>query len=77
MKEQCFGVKMEIFQKNIIELRKANKYTQKQVAEVLNITQPSYIRYENGKAEPSLENLVKLANLYDVSIDFLCGRSDI
>ena len=68
---------MEIFQKNIIELRKANKYTQKQVAEVLNITQPSYIRYENGKAEPSLENLVKLADLYDVSIDFLCGRSDI
>lgn len=68
---------MEIFQKNIIELRKANKYTQKQVAEFLNITQPSYIRYENGKAEPSLENLVKLADLYDVSIDFLCGRSDI
>ena len=68
---------MKIFQKNLIELRKMNKYTQQQVATVLNISQPSYIRYENGKAEPSLENLVKLADLYDVSIDFLCGRSDI
>ena len=68
---------MEIFQKNITELRIINKYTQRQVAEVLGISQPSYIRYENGKAEPSLENLVKLADLYDVSIDYLCGRSDI
>lgn len=68
---------MDIFKKNLIELRKMNKLTQRQVAEVLNISQPSYIRYEKGKAEPTLENLVKLADLYDVSIDFLCGRSDL
>ena len=67
---------MKIFQKNIIELRKINNLTQKQVATHLGISQPSYIRYENGKSEPSLANLVKLADLFDVSIDYLCGRKD-
>lgn len=50
--------------------------TQQQVAEYLHITQPSYIRYENGSAEPCLENLVKLADLFDVSLDFLLGRTE-
>lgn len=67
---------MEIFRKNLIELRKMNHLTQRQVAAHLGIAQPSYIRYENGKAEPSLDALVKLADLFDVSIDFLCGRKD-
>ena len=67
---------MEVFKKNLIELRKLHHLTQRQVAERLGIAQPSYIRYENGKAEPTLENLVKIADLYDVSIDFLCGRKE-
>ena len=67
---------MVVFKKNLIELRKLNQLTQRQVATALGITQPSYIRYENGTSEPSLENLVKLADLFDVSIDFLCGRKE-
>ena len=67
---------MEIFQERLIEQRKLNKATQRQIAEYLQITQPSYIRYENGTAEPSLENLVKLANYFDVSVDYLLGRKE-
>lgn len=67
---------MKIFQERLIELRKLNRMTQRQVAAYLNISQPSYIRYENGSSEPSLENLVRLAELFDVSVDFLLGRSD-
>ena len=67
---------MEIFQERLIEQRKLNKATQRQIAEYLQITQPSYIRYENGTAEPSLENLVKLANYFDVSGDYLLGRKE-
>ncbi|MBD5100804.1 MAG: helix-turn-helix transcriptional regulator [Clostridiales bacterium] len=66
---------MKIFQERLLEQRKLNKLTQQQVSEYLHITQPSYIRYENGSAEPSLENLVKLADLFDVSTDFLLGRT--
>ena len=68
---------MDIFRKNIYELRKLNRFTQREVAQRLGISQPSYIRYENGSAEPPLENLVKIADLYDVSVDFLLGRKEI
>lgn len=65
---------MKIFQERLIEQRKLNRLTQRQMAEYLQIAQPSYIRYENGSAEPSLENLVKLADYFDVSVDYLLGR---
>ncbi len=67
---------MKIFQDRLMEQRKLNRMTQKEVAECLKISQPSYIRYENGSAEPTLENLSKLADLFDVSVDYLLGRSD-
>ncbi len=68
---------MEIFQQRLKEERLVNGFTQRDMAERLNITQPSYIRYENGKAEPSLENLVKIAEIFDGSVDYLLGRADI
>ena len=68
---------MKIFQDRLIEQRKLNKYTQKQLADYLEIAQPSYIRYENGSSEPNLGNLVKLADLFDVSVDYLLGRKEI
>ena len=68
---------MKVFQENLIELRKRNNLTQKAMANSLGITQPSYIRYENGTAEPTQQTLVKIADLFDVSIDFLLGRKDI
>lgn len=67
---------MRIFQKTLLEQRKANNLTQQAVADYLGIKQPSYIRYENGQAEPTLANLVKLADLFNVSVDYLLGRKD-
>lgn len=65
---------MKVFCERLLEQRKLNRMTQKEVAGHLCIAQPSYIRYENGSAEPTLENLVKLADLFDVSVDYLLGR---
>ena len=67
---------MKIFQERLIEQRKLNKVTQRQLAEYLQIAQPSYIRYENGSAEPNLETLVKIADYFDVSVDYLLGRAE-
>lgn len=67
---------MVIFQKRLIEQRKLNKVTQREMANLLGMAQPSYIRYENGTAEPNLENIVKIADYFDVSVDYLLGRSD-
>ena len=68
---------MKIFQEKLLEQRNLYGYTQRQVAEYLGISQPSYIRYENGSSEPTLENLAKLAELYKVSVDYLLGRTEL
>ncbi|MBO4963297.1 MAG: helix-turn-helix transcriptional regulator [Clostridia bacterium] len=68
---------MKIFNERLIEQRKLNNLTQREIAKYLGISQPSYIRYERGDGEPNLNNLVKLADLFDVSVDYLLGRDDI
>ena len=65
---------MKIFQERLLEQRKLYNLTQRDIAKKLEISQPSYIRYEKGLAEPTLINLVKLADIFDVSVDYLLGR---
>ncbi len=67
---------MKKFQERLLEQRKLQHLTQCQVAKYLHIAQPSYIRYENGSAEPSIDTLIKLADLFDVTIDYLVGRTE-
>lgn len=50
--------------------------TQKQVAAALGITEQAYQRYEYGKTVPSALVLISLADYFDVSLDYLVGRSD-
>ena len=58
------------------ELRLENGMTQQQIASLLNIKQQSYTRYECGTGEPSLQTLIKLAEIFSVSTDYLLGISD-
>ena len=66
-----------IFSKRLKELRSMYGYTQTQVANMLNIKQQSYIRYEYGTGEPNLQTLVMLSEIYNVSIDYLLGKAEI
>lgn len=50
--------------------------TQAQVAAILNIQQTVYSRYERGFQTIPLEHLLKLADYYNVSLDFLTGRTN-
>ena len=68
---------MEIFKERLKSLRKQQNLTQTDVAKQLKIAQPSYVRYEKGTAEPSFENLVKLANLLNTTVDYLLGMDKI
>ncbi|HFT3168092.1 TPA: helix-turn-helix domain-containing protein [Streptococcus agalactiae] len=56
------------------ELRKEKKLTQTELASKLNISQKSYSNWESGKAEPTLDNIIKLANILDTTTDELLGR---
>ncbi len=67
---------MEILAKNLKELRLQCKFSQKEIAEKLGITYQSYQAYEMGKTLPNIIKLIQLADLYDVSIDYLVGRKD-
>lgn len=61
---------------NLIQLRKQNKKTQKDIARLLNKSQQSYGKYENGITEPDAESLKILADYYSISIDELLGNSN-
>lgn len=56
-------------------LRKEHGYTQEQLADILNLTRSSIANYENGINEPSISILVAIADLYNVSLDWLTGRT--
>lgn len=61
---------------NIRGLREDRDYRQRELAEVLNVSQNTYSQYENGVIELTAENLIKLADFYHVSTDYLLGRTD-
>lgn len=59
------------FSKNLKMERKSRKLTQKQVAELIGIKTQSYQAYENCTALPNVVNLLKLSQIFDMSIDEL------
>lgn len=58
------------------KVRTERNLTQKQTAEGIGVTEQAYQRYEYGKVIPSATVLIALADYFDVSLDYLCGRSD-
>lgn len=60
----------------LLFLRNEQGLTQEQAAEAQNINYRSYRRYESGEREPTASVLVQMADFYDVSLDYLVGRSD-
>ena len=59
------------FVENLKRLRQMNHLTQQQIADLININRGSYSNWEKGKREPSFNNLVKLAEFFNVSVDKL------
>ena len=56
--------------------RKAKKAPQKEIAALLGINDRALRNYEHGDREPNIDALIALADYFDVSIDYLVGRSD-
>ncbi len=60
----------------IKELREKHGLSQKKLAELLEMHTTQYQRYETGERAVPIDFLIQLANFYDVSLDYLVGRSD-
>ena len=56
------------------ELRKQNHYTLQNVADAVDVSNGTVANYENGKREPNIATLIKLADYFDVSVDYLIGH---
>lgn len=64
------------YHKRIKDLREDNDLKQSQIAELLNTSQSYYAQYENGKRPIPIDRLIKLADFYNVSLDYITGRTN-
>ena len=64
------------FQERLIEELKASKYTQKEIANALGITESNLTNWKKGENAPSLETFYRLCVLLEVSADYLLGIDD-
>lgn len=66
-----------MFSERLKSLRKEKGLEAQYVAEKLNVAKSTYSGYENNKSKPSFEILESIAMLFDVSVDYLLGRTDV
>lgn len=64
------------FSERLIQLRNEKKLSQEAAAKEFGVVVRAYQRYEYGQREPQLSTLIKMADFYGVTLDYLAGRSD-
>lgn len=62
---------------NLKKLRQETGVSQKQLADNIGVSQQSINKYENHNIEPDIETLIRIADFFDTSVDFLVGHNDI
>lgn len=63
-----------MFHQNLTTLREASNFSRKEMAGKLGITVQAYSQYETGKRTPDIHTIIKIADLFHVSIDMMTGR---
>ncbi len=61
----------------IKDLREDNDRTQQEIADYLCVAQNTYCNYENGRHQIPIAQLIRLAEYYNVNLDYLLGRTDV
>ena len=67
---------MAKFEERLLALRTASGVSQQDLGGVLGVSRWSIHNYETGNNRPDYEGLLKLADYFDVSLDYLVGRTD-
>lgn len=65
-----------MFNERLKEIRKLRKMTQKEVAAAINYAERAYQTLEAGRCKPSFDTLIALADCFNVSLDYLVGRTE-
>ena len=64
------------YYRRLRDLRDDNEFTQRQIAKILGMKQPQYFRYEKGFSDIPSDILIKLADIYNTSTDYILGRTN-
>lgn len=70
------GLDKTILANNIKNLRKELKYSQQKFASILNVGRTTIINYEQGNTTPQLHHIIFLSQKYNISADYLLGKTD-
>ena len=62
---------------NLKVLRKQHNLSQQKLADILHISQQSVYKYENDITSPDLETLIKMADFFNTSVDYIIGHTEI
>lgn len=65
------------YYRRVRDLREDHDLTQRQLAAILGLTQPQYFRYEQGYRDLPTDILIRLADLYGTTTDYILGRTDV
>lgn len=65
-----------MFNKILKDLRLKHRYTQQELADKLEVTQRTIAFYEKGERQPDFNTLIKIAKIFDVSLDYLLGMNN-
>lgn len=65
-----------MYLRRLRDLREDKDLYQKEVADIIDVSQQYYSEYEKGNRPIPIEKLIKLANYYNVSLDYICNRTN-
>ena len=64
------------FKERLRDLRTEGNVSQQQLGEIVNMSKMAISHWENGHSEPSIAQLIRLAEFFGVSVDYLIGKTD-
>jgi transcriptional regulator with XRE-family HTH domain len=68
---------METFKERLKELRNEKNLSQQQLGTIVQATKMAISHWEHGHSEPSIAQLIALSDFFEVSVDYLVGKTDI
>ncbi len=67
---------MVTFNQRLKDLRKEKNISQLELAKLLNMTKMAISHWESGHSEPSISQLIEISNYFDVTVDYLIGKTN-
>ena len=75
--EKCYNFTMSTFKERLKELRKERNLSQQELGNLINMSKMAISHWESGHSEPSIAQLIVLSEYFDVTVDYLIGKTEL